>query len=183
MSAEMFHARQSDTGDTQFFAFKIVREWLDGSDSSGDVTADIGQSPVDRWLAYCLDCSEVASTVTEVTAPIPAGSTILSCFARVDKAVKDASDANVTLQIGDDAQTAGWMDGLNVGDVSGDDRIRYDDTAVYNAGDASHGVTGPQYYEHGGILTLTFSATPAEGYLIVFLETPSYNEVLENEWS
>ena len=172
----VFQARAEKGADTQYFTFKIVRSWLDGTgmDNTG-VTEDIGHSPISRWLTFALNYDDVTSGVNTAYVGIPAGTIVLKGLARVDTAFVTAT----TVDLGDSNQSAGWMDG---GDISNGGVVLFETAAVYNAGNASAGATGPQYYENGGYLIFTFDDMPTAGELIVFLETISYNEPLSSEW-
>jgi len=175
----MFHARAQEGANTQYATFKTVRSQLDGSGSDAVLTADIGESPVGRWLAYALDYSDAVSEATGITAQIgiDSGTIIIrGGLTRVDTAF----DTGITIDIGDLDDTDGWADRHAV-DTAG--IILYDTSAAYNVyDDASKGVKGMQYYENGGTLVVTFSAMPTQGEAVIFLETISYNEPLGAEW-
>ena len=171
----VFQARQEKGADTAYFSFKIVRSQLDGTGMDDtSVTEDVGYSPVSRWLTYALNYDDVTSGVNTAYVAIPAGTIVLRGLIRVDTVFVVAT----TVDVGDANQSAGWLSSQSVAATG----VYFETAAVYNAGNASAGATGPQYYENGGYVIFSFDDMPTAGELILMLEVPSYNEPLSSEW-
>lgn len=172
----VFQARSEKGADTAYSSFKIVREQLDGTGMDDtSVTEDVGYSPISRWLTFALDYDDVTSGVNTAYAAIPAGTIILRGLLRIDTAFVVAT----TVDVGDANQSAGWFSAAS---VAAGGVVLFETAAVYNAGNASAGATGPQYYENGGYVLFSFDDMPTAGELILMLETISYNEPLSAEW-
>lgn len=193
MAAE--YVRRKKAPDTAYMTFKRVhssRSVIMDADLSTD--ADVGYSPVTRWLTFAIDYEDIASNSAGdahvINLAIPRGALIKDCFVRIDTAWTSESADDV--DIGDSNTTAGYADGLDwstsVGttpvwqrDASGADYI--DTTTDITAGSA-----GAQYYKNGGTVVVTFktaftSSVPTAGRSIIFLETISYNEPQGSEWT
>lgn len=173
----MFQCRSEKGADTQYFSFKIVRDQRSGLGTGAVVAEDVGYSPITRWLAYAVNYDDaVSGAAITARAGIPAGTIVLEGgLVRVDQAW-----GALTLNIGDGTDADGWGVGV---DISTAGVLLWDRDAAYNTGDPVAGTSGPQYYQNGGELILTFSANPAAGRAVVFLKTLSYNEPLGGEWT
>ena len=193
MAAEM--VRRKKAPDTEYMTFKTVhsaRSAVMDGDLSTD--ADIGESPVARWIAYAIDYADIASnsagSAQVINLPIPRGTMLKDCYVRIDTAW--TSEGADDVDIGDSNTVNGYADGLDwsssVGttpvwqrDASGADYI--DTTTDITAGSA-----GAQYYPNGGVVIVTFNTAfvaslPTAGRSIIFLETISYNEPQGSEWA
>jgi hypothetical protein len=170
----------------QFKKVHSKRAVLDG-DATTEV--DSGASPITRWLAYAFDYADRVSNSGEtawiINCLVPRGSLIMDAMVRLDQAF-DGTAAN-SVEIGDANQASGYAAAIDLTQDPGTTPIWIRDAnAVYvdTTNDISAGSTGAQYYKEGGVVIVVLSTTvPTQGRALLFLETPSYNEPQNSEWT
>jgi hypothetical protein len=178
---------------TSYITVKRMHSQRATADGDTVTDATIGQGPFTYYIAKAFDYDDIVSNAAGsafvVNIPVPRGSLIKDCMLRVDAAFTLESLAD--LDIGDSNQADGWADGLDLSAaVTTNPLWHRDASAVYvnKASDISAGATGAQYYTEGGVIVCTvndaFTTTPpTTGRAIIFLETLSYNEPLNSEWT
>lgn len=182
-------ARSRHAPDTTYLQFRPVRSSKD-SIYVGDVSndADLGASPVSRWLAYAFDhadlVSNAAGTAWVAQFQIPHGSFVIDHYLRLDEEF-DGTGANA-VDIGDSNDTDGWAVNLDLTAAPGTTPTwhRDADAAYVNkASNVSAGVSGGQYYQYGGVIEAIIATTvPTKGKAIAFFEIISYHEDQDAEW-
>lgn len=181
------YARSNDIENTTYMTFRVIHSDRGGSDdAAGTVDADSGKSPVARWLTWALDHDDFVSNPTGATGhmakcQVPRGTIALKLLARLDEVFDDEAEAD-DIDIGDGNDTDGWADSLNwITDGVG---LYYDADAAYNTGDASAGVSGPQYYSGADTIDVLWknATAPTQGKVVIFLQVISYHENVGAEW-
>lgn len=180
------YVRVEHAPDTELFCFAVKHDYPSTIDGDATDRPDTGFSPISRWLAWAVDFDDFVSNPDAVgyiaRLQIPRGTIGIQCFARVDTAFAAAGGA-ADIDIGDGAQTDGWMDGEDWQNTG----LHRDADALYNnyASDAAAGATGFQLYAAGDTLDILWknATAPTAGYAIVFLNTVSYHEVADAEWT
>jgi hypothetical protein len=190
-----YHVRQKRAPDTEYMTFKTIhsaRSVVMDGDLSTD--ADIGYSPVSRWLGFAIQYSDITSNdagdAQIINLSIPRGTLLMDCYVRVDTAW--TSEGAADIDIGDSNIVNGYADALDWSAAVGTTPVWHRDAdAVYidiDAADIVQGTTGAQYYPNGGTVLVTFNTAfvatvPTAGRAVVFLKTISYNEPQGSEWT
>jgi hypothetical protein len=172
--------------DTELFCFAVKHDYTCTIDGDATSTPDSGFSPISRWLAWAVDYDDFVSNPDAVgyiaRCQVPRGAIVDKCYIRVDTAFAHATPA-ASMTVGDGNDPDGfWPAAAGTFASAG---LKYDDDAPYNTGDASAGVSGPQYYSSGDTVDVIWpnATAPTAGYLVLFIRTISYNEAANAEWT
>lgn len=177
---------KSDAQGTSFRNFEPKREKRVGLNSEGTFDENTGSSPLTRWIARAFSYADAVSTDGTgmlVQLQLSAGTIVDRCIVRLDTAFTGTVGTGLdSVEIGDGDQASGWAAAIDLTQTA--PAVIFDSDAVYNAGDASAGATGPQYYQNGDTVDIVLASTDdlLTGEAIVFLRTISYCEAPSAEW-
>jgi hypothetical protein len=174
--------RKSKKDPTQYAAFEIKREQVEGLTGEGTKSAYTGRSPLTRWIARAFDYDDFVSNVDAtgwvVKNPLPPNSLVLRAIMRVETAF-EASGPAADVDVGH-----GGTPGANPGDGWGDGLDLTSTGAVCDPDSDFNpaGANGPRFYDEDTVDVYWQNATaPTAGEAILFLEVISYHEDLGEE--
>ena len=177
---------KSNAPGTKYVMFEIQREQRVGLNSGDTYDADLGFSPITRWLAKAFeydDAISVAGTGMVVRVPVPRGALVLNVAFLLDEAFDQAGSDAVDAGDGNDAD--GWADGISLQTSVANGRVcLWDVSAAYNTGDAVKGTSGPQMYPDGDTIDVIVGTADdgTAGKAILLMRVISYHEDIEAEW-